>query len=69
MPQLEFDWEPLPTKRLELLTAEEIFDQADQSLLEALSEDRRIERKPPTFSGEPLGEYLSMWANTAPDGD
>ena len=51
-----------------LLTPDEIFDRLDQSLLQRLSEDRRIERKPAAFSGSAIAEYLSMWSNTAPDG-
>lgn len=64
--QLEFTFPP--RKRLELLTVDEIYEMADQELLGALSEDKRIERKPAGFHGTPLGEYLSMWANTSPDG-
>jgi ATP-dependent DNA helicase RecG len=64
--QLELQF---PPPRLSaLLTPDEIFDRLDQSALETLKEDRRVERKPPGFSGEPLGEYVSMWANTPPDG-
>ncbi len=66
--QLSFDFEAEPPKRLELLTPDEIFDLADQSLLESLREDKRLERKPAGFSGSPLAEYLSMWANTPPEG-
>lgn len=68
MAQLEIDWDPEPAKRLELLTVDELYAIADQRVLVSLKEDRRIERKPAGFSGESLGEYLSMWANTCPDG-
>lgn len=51
-----------------LLTPDEIFDRADAALLKALGEDRRLERKPATYPPRSLGEYLSMWANTAPAG-
>ena len=51
-----------------LLTLDEIYERADQQLLERLAEDRRIERKTARFSGDSLGEYFSMWANTNPDG-
>lgn len=57
-----------PRKRLELLTPDEIFDAVDQALLESLMEDKRLERKPAGFHGPALGDYLSMWANTQPDG-
>jgi ATP-dependent DNA helicase RecG len=52
----------------QLMSADELFDQADEDLLRELKEDNRIERKPAGFGGERLGEYFSMWANTAPDG-
>jgi len=63
--QLKLDFEILPER---LFSVDEIFDQADERLLRRLFEDRRIERKPASFSGDRLGEYLSMWANTSPDG-
>jgi ATP-dependent DNA helicase RecG len=66
--QLELDFEVTSPKRLELLTPDEIFDLADQALHESLKEDKRVERKPANFSGSSLAEYLSMWANTPPDG-
>ncbi len=51
-----------------LLTPDEIFDRADEELLKSLSESRRIERKPALFGSELIGDYVCMWANTAPDG-
>ena len=59
------DFEPRPER---LLSADDIFELADERLLRNLSEDRRIERKPTSFSGDSLAEYISMWANTAPEG-
>jgi ATP-dependent DNA helicase RecG len=53
---------------LALLTVDEIYEHADQDLLERVKEDRRIERKPAGTHPKALGEYFSMWANTAPDG-
>ena len=50
------------------LSVDEIFDTADEKLLRELGEDRRIERKPPSIHCKELGEYISMWANTSPDG-
>lgn len=60
---LDFECDPL-----QLLSVDEIFETADESLLTTLKEDKRIERKPTKFAGDSLGEYFSMWANTAPDG-
>jgi ATP-dependent DNA helicase RecG len=51
-----------------LLTAQEIYDIADQDLLKTLAEDRRIERKRVPITPKELAENMSMWANTAPDG-
>ena len=54
---------------LALLTVDEIYEQASVEFLQKLGdEDRRVERKPSTIHTEHLGEYFSMWANTAPDG-
>ncbi len=63
--QTQFDFESDP---LQLMSADEIYARADKSLLEALAEDRRIERKSARFSGDSLGEYFSMWANTHANG-
>jgi ATP-dependent DNA helicase RecG len=52
---------------LELLTADEIYDDAER-LVQDIAEDRRIERKPPKLATRSLGDYFSMWANTPPDG-
>ena len=57
------DWRNHPT-----LTADEIFDLASESLLKQLAEDRRLERKPANIHCKELAEYISMWANTSPDG-
>ena len=53
---------------LALLTVDEIYERASVELFRALHEDRRIERKPAGIHSDALGEYFSMWANTAPDG-
>ncbi|MGI8995440.1 MAG: AlbA family DNA-binding domain-containing protein, partial [Pyrinomonadaceae bacterium] len=57
-----------PEPVLPLLTVNEIFENADQSLLEKLKEDRRLERKPAGYHSKALGDYFSMFANTKPDG-
>jgi ATP-dependent DNA helicase RecG len=59
---------PPPVKNPILLSVIEIYDTSNQSLLENLKEDRRIERKPVGIHTSPLGDYFSMWANTKPDG-
>lgn len=63
-PQLGFVFEG----PLALLTVNEVYEKADQSLLERLKEDKRIERKPSGFHARALGDYFSMWANTQPEG-
>ena len=55
-------------KHFALLSPDEIYTDADQFLLSKLAEDRRLERKPPGIHGKHLGDYVSMWANTVPDG-
>lgn len=61
-----FDILELPPTQL--LTPDEIFDRVDAALLEQLDEDKRVERKPASYPGDALGDYISMWANTAPHG-
>lgn len=53
--------------QLALLTPDDIWAMVDQTLLERLREDPRMERKRSIHGGE-LGEYFSMWANTIPFG-
>lgn len=53
---------------LALLSPEDIYERADETLLLRLEEDRRIERKPATIHAEELGQYFSMWANTSGGG-
>ena len=60
---LDFDANP---KRL--VSVDEIYLTATQQSLSEFSEDRRVERKPARYSGDSLGEYFSMWANTSPEG-
>lgn len=65
MEQLSFTFET-PSA---LLAPDEIFQLVDASeLLRRLDEDNRLERKPPGFHPRSLGEYVCMWANTAPSG-
>lgn len=53
---------------LQLLSPDDIYQNASHTLLAVLKEDRRIERKPAGTHGRVLGEYHSMWANTSPEG-
>ena len=55
-------------KHIALLSPDEIYEQVDEELLVKLKEDRRIERKPPSFSPKDVGDYVCMWANTPPEG-
>jgi ATP-dependent DNA helicase RecG len=57
-----------PVSDLALLTAPEIYQKADSSLLARLAEDRRIERKPVGIHPDHLGTYFSMWANSPTEG-
>src|ERR1700677_1877843 len=59
-------WDFLVNERM--MSPDEIFEQANEELIRSLVESRRIERKPASYCGAPLGEYICMWANTAPDG-
>jgi ATP-dependent DNA helicase RecG len=53
---------------LALLSVDEIYANASVALFRRLREDRRVERKQAAIHPDALGEYFSMWANTAPDG-
>jgi len=61
----DFDVKPKPEW---LISPDEIFERADESFVQKLPEDYRIERKTTKYSGGGLGEYICMWANTSPDG-
>lgn len=62
--QQEFSFRVSP----ELLTPEEIYNAFDVSMIAALKEDRRIERKPARIRPRELSVYFSVFANTSPDG-
>lgn len=58
-----------PPSPLALLTPDEIYESADETLLRKLViEDRRFEKKPNSLNLRDLGDYVSMWANTSPVG-
>jgi len=63
-PQLALTFDGVPA----LLTVAEIYENASLDLLAKLREDRRIERKPPGYQAKYLADYISMFANTKPDG-
>lgn len=64
--QLELDFsQPKP---VELLKVHEIFEVADERILNALAEDRRFEKKSNQYGLRQLGHYFSMWANTTEGG-
>ena len=67
--QKRMDFEGLSAARvLQLMSPDEIFANASPSLLSQLSEDRRIERKQASEHVPVISEYISMWANTKPEG-
>lgn len=66
--QLEFDFSaPLQTLP-QLWTPDDIFANADESIVGKFKEDNRVERKRAKLSQKSLAEYVSMWANTQPYG-
>jgi len=62
--QLTFSFE----KILPILSPDDIYSGLGAELLELIREDRRLERKPAGIHARALGDYFSMWANTAPEG-
>ena len=62
--QLLFTW-PKPAA---LLTPAELYELRDARTFQEAKENRRIERKSAGIHAPALGEYLSMFANTKPDG-
>ena len=62
--QLTLSFETL----LPILSPDDIYASLGPGLLDSLKEDRRIERKPAGTHARVLGDYFSMWANTAPEG-
>ena len=51
-----------------VLSPDDMWTELNAQMLTDAQEDSRIERKPARFSPAQLGEYISMWANTEPDG-
>lgn len=56
-------------RKTELVPVDVLYETADQSLLARIAgEDRRFERKTVSVSAQDIGNYLSILANSAPDG-
>jgi len=66
--QLLFDFDKPIERNPSVLTVEEIYSLADESLLTRLEEDSRFERKPEGMHAQHLSEWICMWANTSPEG-
>lgn len=66
--QLELNFDIDPPKPVRLMSVDEIYENLNEQLIVDAEEDPRVERKPARFGVRPMGEYFSMWANTAPSG-
>jgi ATP-dependent DNA helicase RecG len=51
-----------------LMSVNDIYQTANEGVLQKFKEDRRLERKPSSYPAKALGDYFSMFANTVPDG-
>lgn len=66
--QQEFDFTKTYNKPWRLLSIDDLFDQVSTAAAVDADEDQRVERKIATYRARALGDYFSMWANTAPFG-
>lgn len=66
--QLLFNFDVCEKADPKLLSVDEIYSNADQELLTEIEEGRRYERKPRGIHQKELGTYVSMFANSPPDG-
>jgi ATP-dependent DNA helicase RecG len=66
--QLGFDFDRPRIKPIRLWSADELFDGMSEAVAVDAQEDHRVERKSASYKARELGDYFSMWANTAPDG-
>lgn len=57
-------WVTLP----QLWTPDDIFNTCNEEVIRQFGEDSRVERKIATVGQRDLAEYVSMWANTQPNG-
>ena len=64
---LAFDESPKQPPILQLMSPDDIYKKAEL-MVATLGEDRRIERKSSGIQARDIAPYLSMWANTSPDG-
>lgn len=68
MTQLSLDLQPPKRSLPQLWTPDDIFKACDQQTLVEFQEDHRVERKRVNISQRDLAVYVSMWANTQPNG-
>ena len=66
--QIGFDFSTTLKRPVRLWTADELYDDLTESIAVDANEDSRIERKRANYRARDLGDYFSMWANTAPYG-
>lgn len=66
--QLRFDFTYPVRWPWRLLNVDELYDSISQESATDVGEDHRIERKSANYNARSLGDYFSMWANTAPFG-
>lgn len=57
-----------PQRSVNRLSADEVYALASEEILANLKEGSCVERKPPGMHARALADYISMWANTAPEG-
>lgn len=66
--QLGFEFTYPVRRPWRMLSTDELYDSISQESAVDTGEDHRIERKSASYSAKALGDYFSMWANTAPFG-
>lgn len=68
MEQIGFDFAFPIREAARHMSVDEIYDRMSQKLAVDIDETDRIERKSARYALRDLGDYFSMWANTAPYG-
>ena len=66
--QLGFEFTFPAYKPWRLMSVDELFEKMSAEIAADASENERIERKVAGVRARDLGDYICMWANTAPDG-